>query len=49
MKARRGEKSGGGLKNFLNKVVLGPKTQLNMGGEASVKTKLNGTLKTKTY
>jgi hypothetical protein len=49
MKARRGEKSGGGLKNFLNKVILGPKAQLNMGGEASVKTKLNGTLKTKTY
>jgi hypothetical protein len=46
MKSRRGEK---GLKNFLNKVVLGPKTQLNMGGEAKVKTKLNGTLKTKTY
>tara|TARA_R110002012_G_scaffold39078_1_gene108375 strand:- start:214 stop:684 length:471 start_codon:yes stop_codon:yes gene_type:complete len=49
MKARRGEKSGGGLKNFLNKAILGPKAQLNMGGEASVKTKLNGTLKTKTY
>jgi len=49
MKARRGEKSSGGLKNFLNKAILGPKAQLNMGGEASVKTKLNGTLKTKTY
>jgi len=49
MKARRGEKTGTGLKNFLNKVILGPKAQLNMGGEASVKTKLNGTLKTKTY
>jgi hypothetical protein len=50
MKSRRGETGiGKGLKNFLNKVVLGPKTQLNMGGEAKVKTKLNGTLKTKTY
>jgi len=49
MKKRRGETSGSGLKNFLNKVVLGRKTQLNMGGEAKVKTRLNGTLKTKTY
>jgi len=48
MRSRRGE-TGKGLKNFLNKVVLGPKTQLNRGGEASIKTKLNGTLKTKTY
>lgn len=49
MKSRRGETTGKGLKNFLNKVVLGPKTQLSGGGEAKVKTKLNGTLKTKTY
>lgn len=49
MKSRRGETTGKSLKNFLNKVVLGPKTQLSGGGEAKVKTKLNGTLKTKTY
>ena len=34
---------------MLNKLILGKKTQLNMGGEAKVKTKLNGVLKTKTY
>ena len=50
MKSRRGESSGSGsLKDFANKFILGRKTQMNMGGEAKVKTKLNGTLKTKTY
>ena len=38
-----------GFKDMLNKLILGKKTQLNMGGEAKIKTKLNGVLKTKTY
>ena len=38
-----------GVKDMLNKLILGKKTQLNMGGEAKVNTKLNGVLKTKTY
>lgn len=49
MKKRRGEAGSGSLKDFANKFILGRKTQMNMGGEAKVKTKLNGTLKTKTY
>jgi hypothetical protein len=47
MKSRRGDT--GSLKDFANKFILGRKTQMSMGGEAKVKTKLNGTLKTKTY
>ena len=47
MKSRRGDTSS--LKDFANKFILGRKTQMSMGGEAKVKTKLNGTLKTKTY
>ena len=49
MKARRGERGSTDLKSFLNRFVLGPKTKLNNGGEVQIKTKLNGTVKTKTY